>query len=209
MTDSARQALEHLRDSSQFSWYVIPLLLVVFYVYAVEVERKNWNVFLGGLAFWGMDWFNELWNSAFFHATDRAPVWGTVGSSAYQILIGLNIEITFMFAIMGIYAVKILPADPKLKILGINNRWFISSVNAALCVVVELWLNHIGVLTWDWSWWNASMPVLIFLFGYLTFFVAAFVVHDLPRMRTKLGVVGTIYAVDVLGAVVLGLVGWL
>lgn len=50
MTDHARVALDLLRDSSQFKWYVIPLLLVVIYVYATEVERRNWNVLFAGLA---------------------------------------------------------------------------------------------------------------------------------------------------------------
>ncbi|MCP2316881.1 hypothetical protein APR12_002221 [Nocardia amikacinitolerans] len=50
MTDNAREALEILRDASQFQWYVIPLLLIVIYIYAVEVERRNWNVLFAGLA---------------------------------------------------------------------------------------------------------------------------------------------------------------
>jgi len=62
-TEFASQALSNLRDPSLFQWYVIPLFAFVVYVYAVEVERKNWNLVFAGLAFWGMDWFNEIWNS--------------------------------------------------------------------------------------------------------------------------------------------------
>jgi hypothetical protein len=90
-TDSALQALAILRDGSQFQWYVIPLFAFVVYVYAVEVERRNWNLVFAGLAFWGMDWFNEIWNALVFHFTNYAPVWGTPGKTAYLILIGLNI----------------------------------------------------------------------------------------------------------------------
>ncbi|MYW18133.1 hypothetical protein GT039_21730, partial [Streptomyces sp. SID2955] len=104
MTEDARAALEHLRDASQFKWYVIPLLLLVLYAYATEVQRRDWNVLFAGLALWGMDWFNEIWNALVFHFTGRAPVWGARGDTAYQILIGLNIEICFMFAVMGIVA---------------------------------------------------------------------------------------------------------
>ena len=50
MTDAAQEALRILRDGSQFQWYVIPLFALVIYVYAVEVERKNWNLVLAGLA---------------------------------------------------------------------------------------------------------------------------------------------------------------
>ena len=62
-TDSAQQALSILRDGSQFQWHVIPLLLLVLYVYANEIERRNWNVVFAGLALFGMDWFNEIWNA--------------------------------------------------------------------------------------------------------------------------------------------------
>lgn len=69
MTESSRQALAILRDPSQFQWYVIPLLALTVYVYAVEIERKSWSLVFAGLAFWGMDWFNELWNALVFHFT--------------------------------------------------------------------------------------------------------------------------------------------
>lgn len=67
MSEAAQQALAILRDPGQFKWYVIPLLAFVFYVYVIEVEKKNWSLVLAGLAFWGMDWFNEIWNSLVFH----------------------------------------------------------------------------------------------------------------------------------------------
>ncbi len=76
-TESASQALSILRDGSQFQWYVIPLFALVVYVYAVEIERQNWSLVFAGLAFWGMDWFNEIWNGLVFHFTGHAPVWGT------------------------------------------------------------------------------------------------------------------------------------
>ena len=91
MTESAEQALSILRDASLYQWYVIPLFALVVYVYAVEIERRNWNLFFAGLAFWGMDWFNEIWNSLVFHFTGYAPVWGAPGQTAYLILIGLNL----------------------------------------------------------------------------------------------------------------------
>ena len=92
------------------------------YVYAVEVERRNWSLVFAGLAFWGMDWFNEIWNGLVFHFTNYAPVWGAPGKTAFLLLIGLNIEICFMFAIAGVTFSKMLPADKKLKVLGIPNR---------------------------------------------------------------------------------------
>jgi hypothetical protein len=209
MTDAAQQALSILRDGSQFTWYVIPLFAFVFYVYAVEVERRNWNLVFAGLAFWGMDWFNEIWNSIVFHATNYAPVWGAPGDTAFLIFIGLNIEICFMFAIAGICFGKLLPADPKLRIAGIPNRLLIAVAGSAFCVIVEIWLSSIGALTWDYRWWSTGAPWLIFLSGYLHFFLVSFWVHDMKTIRAKAITVCTIYAVDLIALIVFGLLGWL
>ncbi|MDD5312135.1 MAG: hypothetical protein PHO26_03735 [Dehalococcoidia bacterium] len=203
MADSAEKALALLRDGSHFQWYVIPLFALVVYVYASEVERKNWSLVLAGLAFWGMDWFNEIWNGLVFHFTGYAPVWGTPGNgSALVLLIGLNIEITFMFAIAGIAFSKMLPADKKLKILGIPNRLLIAVVGAAFCVFVECLLNWVGALTWEYPWWSMGAPWLIFLFGYLTFFLVAFWVFDMEKLKSKIITVGIILGFDVLCLIV-------
>jgi len=203
MAESAEKALALLRDGSHFQWYVIPLFALVVYVYASEVERKNWSLIMAGLAFWGMDWFNEIWNGLVFHFTGFAPVWGTPGNgSALVLLIGLNIEITFMFAIAGIAFSKMLPADKKLKILGIPNRLLIAVVGAAFCVFVECLLNWVGALTWEYPWWSMGAPWLIFLFGYLTFFLVAFWVFDMEKLKSKIITVGIILGFDVLCLIV-------
>lgn len=146
-TVASQQAMSILRDGSQFQWYVIPLLAIVFYVYKIEVEKRNWDLVLAGLAFWGMDWVNEIINSMVYHFTNIAPIWGAPGSTAVLILIGLNIEIMFMFAVSGIIWTKMLPPDKKTKILGIPNRIFIALAGAAFCVIVEYLLNSAGALT--------------------------------------------------------------
>ncbi|MFC7446924.1 hypothetical protein [Rhodococcus daqingensis] len=208
MTDNARAALEILRDASLFKWYVIPLLLMVIYIYAVEVERRNWNVLFAGLALWAMDLFNEIWNSLVFHFTDRAPVWAAIGPTAYQILIGLNIEICFMFAIMGIAAAKMLPPK-ETRIFGLPNRPVLVAVNSAAAVGVEVLLNKIGVLTWEWSWWQPGFPFLIWLIGYVPFFAVCFYVHDLPTVRAKALVVGGILGINAAAIIGFGAAGWL
>ena len=180
-TDSALEASRILRDGSLFQWYVIPLFALVVYVYAVEVERQNWNLVFAGLAYWGMDWFNEIWNGIVFHLSSYAPVWGAPGKTAYLILIGLNIEICFMFAIAGIAFGKMLPADRRLKILGLPNRWAIAIGGSIFCVFVEVLLNVVDALTWDYGWWGVRAPWLIFLIGYLPFFLVSFWVTTLFR----------------------------
>ena len=185
-----------LRDPGYFVWYVIPIFVIVIYIYAVEIERRNWNVLFAGLALWGMDWFNEIWNALIFHFTQHAPAWGAPGQTAYLILIGLNIEISLMFAIMGIATAKMLPQDKSMKILGLPNRAVFAVMNAVLAVIVELFLNAAGALTWEYPWWNVRAPWLIFLLGYLPFFVVSFWVHDMKTVKQKALTVGAIYAFD-------------
>jgi hypothetical protein len=62
VTDFTVEAQRLLRDPAQFKWYVVTLLVLVLYVYAVEVERRRWDVILAGLAFWLADWINEIVN---------------------------------------------------------------------------------------------------------------------------------------------------
>ena len=209
-TESALEASRILRDGSQFQWYVIPLLALVLYVYAVEIERRAWNVVFAGLAFWGMDWFNEIWNALVFHFTQYAPVWGAPGDTAYLILIGLNIEICFMFFIAGITFSKMLPADKDMRILGIPNRLALAIFGSVFCVFVEVLLNVVNALTWDYSWWSVQAPWLIFLIGYFPFFAVAFWVHDMKSLRNKLTTVGVIYTVNITALIVFGaILGWI
>jgi hypothetical protein len=210
VTEASEQALKILRDESLFQWYLIPLLALVVYVYAVEVERRNWSAIFAGLAFYGMDLFNETWNALVLHFTDRSAVWTTPGDTAYLIFVGLTIEISAMFAIAGVAFTKMLPADKSLRILGIPNRWLFAVVNAILCVFVEVLLNRADVLVWEYPWWNFPNIGLIFLLGYLPFMAVSFWVYDMEKIRNKIATVLVIYAVD-LSAIILfaGLLGWI
>jgi hypothetical protein len=210
VTEASEQALKILRDESLFQWYLIPLFAFVVYVYAVEVERRNWSGVFAGLAFYGMDLFNETWNALVLHFTDRSAVWTTPGDTSYLIFVGLTIEISAMFAVAGVTFTKMLPADKSLRILGIPNRWFFAVANAILCVFVEVLLNRADVLVWEYPWWNFPNIGLIFLLGYLPFMAVSFWVYDMEKIRNKIATVLVIYAVD-LSAIILfaGLLGWI
>jgi hypothetical protein len=185
--------------------------LLVMYVYASEVERRNWSLVLAGLALWLMDWFNEIWNGLVFHFTNYAPVWGTPGNgSSLVVLIGLNIEICFMFALMGIVMCKMLPADKNMKILGIPNRLLYAIVSSMLAVGIECLLNWVGALTWEYTWWNMGAPWLIWLIGYMPFFLMSFWVFDMKTVKSKLITVGTIATVDGLALIIfMGILKWI
>lgn len=205
-TESAGEALKILRDPSQFQWYIIPLLAIAIFVYSNEIEKKNWNTIFAGLAFWGMDWFNEIWNALVFHFTNHAPVWGAPGKTAFLILIGLNIEICFMFSIAGVAMSKMLIMDKKAKVLGIPNRLFFAVLGSAFCVFVECVLNAVGRLTWDYPWWSIRVPWLVFIIGYMPFFLVSYYVYDLKTVKSKIAVVGTIYTVVISSLIIFGVI---
>lgn len=198
-----------LRDPSTLQWYVIPLLALLFYIYTIEIQKRDWSLVLAGLAFWGMDWINEIWNSLVLHFNGFAPVWGAPGQTAYLILAGLNIEITFMFAISGIIWGKMLLPDKRTKILGITNRWFFIIAGSIFCVVIECILNAAGMLTWDYPWWSRSAPWLIFLIGYVPFFLVSFWVYDMQKLKSKLITVGVIWTVVLASLLIFIPMGWI
>jgi hypothetical protein len=210
MTEAAAKAFANLRDTSHFEWYIIPLLLIIIYIYGNEARQKNWSSIFAGLALWGCDWFNEIWNGLVFHFTQYAPVWGTPGKTAYEILIGLNLEICMMFFIMGVAASIILPQDKTLKIAGLPNRWFFIILLTTASVIVEIILNYFGVLTWDYSWWNVNAPWTIWIGGYFWFFLVCFWVYDMKTIRAKAITVGTILGIDLILLITfIGILKWL
>jgi hypothetical protein len=210
LTPSTRQAEHLLRTPGLFNWSTVTLLALVVYVYAVEVERANWSAVLAGLAFWLMDWFNEIVNSLVLHFSGTAPLWAVTGSSSFVILIGLTVEISLFFAINGIVFVKLLPGDARSRILGVPNRWAIAIALSLVSVGVELLLHADGVFHWHYWWWNvASFPVIVVL-GYLTFYVVAFSVYDMPARARQIGVVAALAALDLAGGLVFGpIAGWI
>ena len=205
-----REAERLLRAPGHFQWSTVTLLALVVYVYAVETQRRNWSVILAGLAFWLMDWFNEIANALVLHFDGHAALWTVTGSSSFVILIGLTIEITLFFAINGVVFAKLLPDDRNARVLGVPNRWALAIALSLVSVGVELLLHADGVFHWYYSFWNvASFPVIV-IFGYLTFYVLAFTVYDSPRRSRQLSIVGSLAALDLLGGLVFGpLLGWI
>jgi hypothetical protein len=199
-----------LRDASHFGWSTIMFLAIVVYIYTVEVEHRRWAVVLAGLALWLMDWFNELVNSAVLHLTDHAALWTVTGHTSYLILIGLSVEISLFFAILGIIFVKVLPPDPRQRYLGVPNRIVFVVGFSLVSVGVEVVLHAFGVLHWAYWWWNVPFIPMIVIFGYATFFAVAAWVFDMgANHRKQLMVVGGIAAVDAVLALGFGIAGWL
>jgi hypothetical protein len=205
-----REAQHMLRAPEELYWSTVTLLGLVVYVYAVEIERGNWDAVLAGVAFWLMDWVNEIINALVLHFDGHAPIWTVTGHSSFVILIGLNIEISLLFAFSGVVFAKLLPRDRTMRIMGLPNRWALAIGFSLLSVGVELLLHADGVFHWAYWWWNVkSFPVIV-IFGYLTFYVVSFWVHDMSSRRRQLQVVGTLAALDLAAGLVFSpLMGWI
>ncbi|MGZ5307605.1 MAG: hypothetical protein ACXWW8_00670 [Solirubrobacterales bacterium] len=205
VTDFTLEAQRLLRDQSQFKWYLVTLLVLVLYVYAVEVERRRWDIVLAGAAFWLADWINEIANALVLHFTDRAAVWTVTGNTGYLVLIGLTAEISMMFAISGVVYAKSLPPNPRTRLLGLPNRLTLGLGFSVFAVVVELLLNGAGVFHWEYWWWDKpwGLPTIV-VFGYLWFFLIAAYVLDRPDNRSRLRVVGAMASLVAVALVVFG-----
>jgi hypothetical protein len=215
MTESARQALVGLRDFTTLQWYVVPLLALLFYIYAAEIREArrsgNWDAVIAGVTLFGADFVNESINGWIFAISGYSALWLAPGPTALRTLVGWNVEIMFMFAIVGVVYCKSIDTDPDSKVFGLPNRWFWALFYSAVSVLVELGLNKGGLLVWDYRWWNRGIiEVLpIFVFGYLWFYVAAKYAIERPTLKAKVMVPVTLFTVAaVLNLVGLGLMGW-
>jgi hypothetical protein len=157
-----------------------------------------------GLAFWLADWVNEIANSLVLQFTDRAALWTVTGDTSYLILIGLTIEISFMFAIGGVIYVKTLPPNPATRILGMPNRLAIGLAYSIFSTFVEVLLHATGYFHWEYWFWNVSFVLPIVVFGYLWFFLVAAYVYDMRDVRRQARFVGWMAALVATAIVLFG-----
>jgi len=215
MTDASLHALEGLRDPTTLEWYVVPLLAILFYVYAIEIKQarrtRNWDAVVAGATLFGMDFFNETWNGWVLNLTGYSALWTVPGDTALRTMVGWNIEIMFMFALSGVVYYHTCSEDPTERILGVPDRWFWAIVYSAFCVLIETVLNAGGLLVWAYPFWTLSVAGvwLIFLIGYFHFYVAVILVLKLERARSRAIAVGSIYAVAIaMNVFGMGIMGW-
>jgi hypothetical protein len=136
---ATQDALNILRSGDPFQRYVITLLAVVVYIYATEIKQQNWKGIAAGLALYSVHWFYEILNALIQHFTGHA-LWTVPTGTAFLLLVGVGVELSFMFLIAGLALSKLLPADPKQKILGVPNRLLFAIGNAAFFAIVEIFL---------------------------------------------------------------------
>lgn len=203
--EATEAALRILRSGAPFQWHVVTLLVLVLYVYFNEIARRNWKAVAAGLALYMVHWFVEIVNALIQHVSGHA-LWTVPSGTAFLILVGVGVEISLMFSIAGIVATKLLPADPRAKILGVNSRLFLALANAAFCSIFEVFLVRTPTFVWVYPWWGA-FPVFVTV--YIPFFLAAVYAYDAPG-RSQRRFVGSLFCVNALLIVVFsGVLGWI
>ena len=191
LADLARAAV---RNTDNFNWTFIALLAFVVYVYATEYQRKNYADIAAGLALYMVHWFYEIMNAVICAASGYALWTVSPQSTSFILLVGVSWELSMMFSIAGIATHKLLPADPKKKIGGINNRVLFGVGNAALFSLVEVFLASTPAFIWVYKWWGA-LPV--FITTYIPFFLIAFFIAD-AKPKTQKIFIGSLAALNVL-----------
>ena len=117
-TDETLAALAQVRNMNQFEWSIIFMFVVVLYVYFSLVKEKNFNAILSALTLYTIHWFVEIINALICYLTGNA-LWAVPAGSGFVLLVGVGAELSFMFMVAGVVQTKLLPDDPKKKILGL------------------------------------------------------------------------------------------
>lgn len=203
--EATTQALSILRSGANFQWYVIPMFIGVVYIYANEYEKKNFKAIAAGLTLYMIHWFFEIMNALMQHFSGHA-FWTAPTGTALLLLVGVCIELSLMFSVAGLIAAKLLPADPKKKIWGINNRLFFGILNAAAASIIEIFLVQTPAFVWVYSWWGA-FPV--FITTYIPFFVISAYAYDWKPKTQKL-FIGSLFTINAILLVVFaGILKWI
>jgi hypothetical protein len=203
--EATGKALSILRDGSNFQWYVIPIFAFVVYIYLDEIGKKNWKGVAAGLSLYATHWLFEIANALIQRFSGHA-LWTVPTGTSYLLLVGVGVELSLMFAAAGLILSKLLPQDPKAKILGVNNRIVLAAGNAALYSFIEIFLASTPAFVWVYPWWGA-MPV--FAFVYMPFFLVSFLCYDW-KPRVQRIVIGSLFGADAAALVVFaGILRWI
>ncbi|MGQ9536094.1 MAG: hypothetical protein ACUVT4_02530 [Actinomycetota bacterium] len=137
-----------MRNITNLQWSVLPLVAVPLYVYAREIQEKNYRTLLTRLAFAECGPLLEMLDGLVMHWTGRTALWVATGESSYLIFVGIDIEIILCFSIIWAAAARALPEDKEMKIPCIPNRALFAPTFGSLSMGADALLNRAGLLLW-------------------------------------------------------------
>jgi len=129
-----------VRSTENFNWTFIVIFAFITCIYASELKNKNYRGLVASLSLYGVHWLYEIVNAIIGKASGYALWTVSSESTSLILLVGVSWELSMMFAIAGLAMSKMLPDDPKKKILGMNNRWFFAIACAAFFSIFEIFL---------------------------------------------------------------------
>ena len=171
-----------VRSPEYFNWSTIFLLCVVMLVYTILIKNKDYKALIAGITLYSIHWFYEIMNAVIYKVSG-APLWAvTNDSTSFILLVGVSVELSFMFSLAGIIAWKTYEALlPKKKILGLSTKWWVVIIMSVFCAVMEIFLCWTGKFLWYYNWWGA-IPVCITT--YVPFFIGAmFLPESNPKFK--------------------------
>lgn len=205
-TREAEQALGQVRNISNLQWSILPLVAVLLYVYAREIQGKNYRTLLTCLVFAGCGLLLEMFNALIIYWTGRTALWVAAGESSYLIFVGVNIEIILCFSIVWAAATRVLPEDSRAKVVGIPNRVFYAALFGFFSMCTEALLNRAGLLVWQWWWfkWPYALPQLL-VFYFMAWYLLMRFYDTEMSLKDRWMVVGVIWSILAVNFVVFAL----
>lgn len=199
-----KETLAVLRKLDNFHWGLVVMLAFVLYVYFTAIEQKKYNQIAAGLALYAVHWFVEIVNALIQYFSGHA-LWTASGGTSFVILVGVGIEISFMFAVAGLIMSKVLPEDKNMKILGINNRIVFAVVNALIIALIEIPLAASPIFQWVYPWWGM---LTVWILVYIPFFLAAFLCYDAKPKKRRI-FIGSLFGLNLIMFIVFTSLGWI
>lgn len=189
--EATDKALTILRTGSDAHWFIMPFLVIVFYIYFNEISKKNWKGVAAGLSLYMVHWFYEIINALIQFATGHA-LWTVPAGTSMLLLVGVGVELSLMFSVLGLVFSKLLPEDPRLKILGINNRIVIAVASAAFFGFGEILAVKTPIFTWIYPWWGS---IAVFVTVYIPFFLISMLCYDW-KPKVQVATIGSLFIIN-------------
>ncbi len=203
--ESTIEALKLLRTGTDAQWYIVPITMIFLYIYFNEISKKNWKGVAAGLSLYMVHWFYEIMNALIQHFFGHA-LWTIPTGTSLLLLVGVGIELSVMFATLGLIFSKLLPEDRHLKIFGINNRIVIAVASAAFLGFSEIAVVNTPIFAWVYPWWG-SIPVFITV--YIPFFLISMLCHDW-KPKIQIIFIGSLAALNATMMIVFaGILKWI
>lgn len=194
-SDAAKAAADiakaAVRNTDNFNWSSIFILVAVILLYGYEMKRKNYKAVYAALALYSVHWFYEIMNACIAAGTGYALWTVSPESTSVIFLIGVSFELSMMFAIAG-FTVNFMPEEKKIMVgknknIPIYTRVVYSIGNAAMASILEIFLASMTSFIWVYKWWGA---IPVFITTYIPFFAAAAFIYDAKPKTQKIFVFG-------------------